>query len=254
MEYAICTVAAAAVRKEPSHRTEMTNQLLFGETMKILETKDEWFHVKSLYDNYDGWLTHHLVDEIERKLAREPLQFVCSDMLNSIQFSDQVINVPMGSALTAFEKDTGSLWDGQYSFDGNYRSFEQPSNKEDLIATAKAWINTPYLWGGKTFMGVDCSGFVQTVFKTNGIRLSRDAWQQAKEGEAVEELAVARPGDVAFFNNTDGQITHVGILLNSKEIIHASGKVRIDKIDDEGITNAKTSKKTHQLHSMKRFF
>ncbi len=185
MEYAICTVAAAPVRKEPSHKTEMTNQLLFGETMKILETKDEWFYVRSMYDNYEGWLTHHLVDEIDENIARQPLQFVCSDMLNSIQFSDQLISIPMGSALTGLKKETGTLWVDQYFFDGFYKSFEQPSNEEEVLATAREWINIPYLWGGKTLMGVDCSGFVQTVFKVNGIRLSRDAWQQAKAGEEV---------------------------------------------------------------------
>lgn len=142
----------------------------------------------------------------------------------------------------------------QYSFGGMYRSFEQPSNEEELLETAKKWLNAPYLWGGKTFMGVDCSGFVQTVFKVHGIRLSRDAWQQAKEGESVEKLVFAKTGDVPFFNNPEGRITHVGILLNPNQIIHSSGNVRIDKIDEEGIINMQTGKRTHQLHSMKRFF
>ncbi len=102
-------------------------------------------------------------------------------------------------------------------------------------------------------MGVDCSGFVQTVFKVHGIRFGRDAWQQAKEGEEVE-LSSIKTGDIAFFNNPDGKIIHVGILINASEIIHASGKVRIDKIDEEGIINLQTGKRTHQLHSMKRFF
>ena len=254
MEYAVCTVAAAAVRKEPSHKTEMTNQLLFGETMKVLETKDEWFLVRSMYDNYEGWLTHHLIDEIGKDIAWEPLQFVCSDLVNFIQFSNQLLNAPMGAALTGFEKETGALWDKQYSFDGQYRSFEQPSNENELLETARKWLNAPYLWGGKTLMGVDCSGFVQTVFKVHGIRLGRDAWQQAKDGEGVEQLSLAKTGDVAFFNNSEGKIIHVGILLNRNQIIHASGKVRIDKIDEEGIINLQTGKRTHQLHSMKRFF
>ncbi len=254
MDYAICTVAAAPVRKEPSHKTEMTNQLLFGETMKVLETKKEWFRVKSLYDNYEGWLTYHLIDEVEKDVASEPLQFICADLINSIQFADQVINAPMGAALTGFKKESGKLWNDQYSFDGMFRNFEQPSNGEELLQTAKKWLNAPYLWGGKTFLGVDCSGFVQTVFKVHGIRLSRDAWQQVKEGEAVEKLSFAKTGDVAFFNNPEGRITHVGILLNRNQIIHASGKVRIDKIDEEGIINIRADKRTHKLHSMKRFF
>jgi hypothetical protein len=232
----------------------MTNQLLFGETMKVLETKGEWFRVRSMYDNYEGWLTHHLIDDVEKDVAREPLQFVCSNLINSIQYFDQLINAPMGSALTGFEKDSGSLWNDQYSFDGMYRSFEQPSNKDDLLDTAKKWLNAPYMWGGKTLMGVDCSGFVQTVFKVHGIRLGRDAWQQGREGEVVEDFLFAKAGDVAFFKSPEGNIVHVGILLNPLQIIHASGKVRIDKIDEGGVTNLQTGTRTHQLHSMKRFF
>ena len=253
MKHAICTVAAAPMRQEPSHKTEMTNQLLFGETMKILEIRDEWFRVRSMYDNYEGWLTHHLIDDVDKDVAREPLQFVCSDLINSIQYFDQLINAPMGAALTGFKTESGTLWDDQYSFGGMYRSFEQPSREEELLETAKKWLNAPYLWGGKTFMGVDCSGFVQTVFRVHGIRIGRDAWQQAKEGEEVE-LSSIKTGDIAFFNNPDGKIIHVGILINASEIIHASGKVRIDKIDEEGIINLQTGKRTHQLHSMKRFF
>ncbi len=254
MKHAICTVAAAPMRKEPSHKTEMTNQLLFGETMEVLVTKDGWLLARSMYDNYEGWVTQHQVEDVEKDVASEPLRFVCSDLINSIQFDDQMINAPMGAALTGFKKETGSLWKDQYSFDRIYRSFEKPSSVEELLETAKKWLNAPYLWGGKTFLGVDCSGFVQTVFKVNGIRLSRDAWQQAKEGEGIEQLSLAKTSDVAFFNNPEGKIIHVGILLNQAEIIHASGKVRIDKIDEEGIINLQTGKRTHQLHSMKRFF
>ena len=254
MEYAICIVAAAPVRKEPSHKTEMTNQLLFGETMEVLESKEGWLHVSSMYDNYEGWVTQHQVEDVEKDVASEPLQFVCADLMNSVQFTDQVINAPMGAALTGFKKEAGSLWSDQYSFDGMFKSFEQPSNKEELLKTAKKWFNAPYLWGGKTLMGVDCSGFVQTVFKVNGIRLSRDAWQQAKEGDEVDQLSSAKMSDVAFFKNTEGRIIHVGILLNPNQIIHASGKVKIDKIDKDGIINEHTRLRTHQLHSIKRFF
>jgi cell wall-associated NlpC family hydrolase len=254
MEYAICTVAAAPVRKEPSHKTEMTNQLLFGETLEVLEIKEGWLRVRSMYDRYEGWVTEHQIEDVEKDVASEPLQFVCADLISSIQFHDQVISVPMGAALTGFKKEKGSLWKDQYSFDGMFRSFEHPANEKELLETAKKWLSAPYLWGGKTLMGVDCSGFVQTVFKVNGIRLSRDSWQQAKEGKTVEQLSSANTSDVAFFKNAEGRIIHVGILLHPNQIIHASGKVRIDKIDEEGIINLQTGDRTHQLHSMKRFF
>jgi hypothetical protein len=253
MQYAICTVAAAPVRKEPSHRSEMINQLLFGETMQVLEAKEEWFKIKSLYDDYEGWLTNHLITAVNEDIAQSALNYVASGLVNPITLPDQLINAPMGSSLVGFDEETRLLWDDQYKYHGTYRNIQQPLDLDLLWKSAQAWINAPYLWGGKTFMGVDCSGFVQTVFKVLGIQLKRDAYQQAEQGSAVE-LAAAKPGDVAFFHNENGRVTHVGILLNPQEIIHASGKVRIDQLDGQGIVNRESGKRTHQLHSIRRIF
>src|SRR5215211_6786207 len=252
MHYAICTVAAAPVRKEPSHRTEMTNQLLFGETMEVLETNDEWLRVQSLYDGYEGWLTHHLVTEIEKAIAIADAHYVATALINPVTLPNQLLNAPMGSILTGFDEDKGSLWTEQYSYHGSYRNVKRPFDLDVFWNTTQAWINAPYLWGGKTFMGVDCSGFVQTVFKLQGIRLQRDAWQQAAQGAVVQNLGDTKTGDVAFFDNEKGKVIHVGIILSSNEIIHSSGNVRIDKIDQTGIINSDHGKRTHQLHSIKR--
>lgn len=254
MNYAICTVAAAPVRKEPSHRTEMINQLLFGETMQVLETKDEWFKIRSLYDDYEGWLTHHLITEIDEAAARADVNFIASGLVNPVTLPDQVINAPMGAALVGFDEETRLLWNEHYKYHGTYKNVDKPFDLDLLWRTAQALLNAPYLWGGKTFMGVDCSGFVQTVFKVLGIRLKRDAYQQAEEGSAVKMLQEAKTGDVAFFQNENGRVTHVGILLNDHQIIHASGKVRIDSLDEQGIVNSENGKRTHQLHSIKRYF
>jgi hypothetical protein len=253
MQYAICTVAAAPVRKEPSHRSEMSNQLLFGETMQVLESKEEWFRIKSLYDNYEGWLTNHLITAVKEDIANSTLNYVASGLVNPITLPDQLINAPMGSSLVGFDEETRLLWDEQYKYQGAYRNIQQPLDSDLLWRTVQAWVNAPYLWGGKTFMGVDCSGFVQTVFKVLGIPLRRDAYQQAEQGSAVER-AVAKTGDVAFFHNERGRVTHVGILLNPQEVIHSSGKVRIDQLDDQGIVNRDSGKRTHQLHSIRRMF
>ncbi|MBD0332547.1 MAG: C40 family peptidase [Chitinophagaceae bacterium] len=251
MEYAICTVSAAPLRKEPSHKSEMVSQLLFGETMQVVEEEKEWLQVKCLYDNYEGWLTHHLVSEIDGEIALAESKYVSTGLLNSVILSDQFINLSMGSSLIGFDEETRLLWNSHYKYHGTYRNIELPPSVDLLWQTIYPWMNAPYLWGGRTFMGVDCSGFVQIVFKVLGITLQRDAYQQAGQGEAIENLLEAKVGDIAFFNNEQGRITHVGIILNNKQIIHASGKVRVDGITEEGIINRETGKRTHQLHSIK---
>ena len=253
MNYAICTVAAAPVRKEASHRSEMINQLLFGEPMLVLETKYEWIRIQSIYDNYEGWLTDHLITPVDEKVVTAPCPFVATALVNPVTLPDELLNVPMGSSLTGLDEETRLLWDSQHRYHGTYRDVTEPLDIDLLWRSVQAWINAPYLWGGRTFMGVDCSGFVQVVYKVLGVPLRRDAWQQAEQGEVVKSLEEARVGDIAFFQNKEGRVVHVGILLGDGQIAHASGKVRIDRIDAEGITNVYSGKRTHQMHSIRRF-
>lgn len=254
MDFAICTVSAAPLRKEPSHRSEMTSQLLFGETMEVLDTKEEWLKIKSTFDAYEGWLTTHLVTPCNYDTADLKPAYTASGLVNPVTLPDQLINAPMGASLTGLDEETRLLWDGQHKYHGPYRKAAQPFDNETLLRLLQGWLNAPYLWGGRTFMGVDCSGFVQVVFKVLGKALKRDAYQQAEEGTLVQNLSEARMGDLAFFANENGKIIHVGILLNPEQIAHASGKVRIDQIDQEGIINAETGKRTHVLQSIRRFF
>lgn len=254
MEFAICNVAAAPVRKEPNHRSEMVNQLLFGETMQVLEKKDEWFRIRTLYDDYEGWLTHHLVEEIDRTIALQPLEYVAISMLNMIQTPDGLMNVTMGSHLTGYHPNKKYLWREDFEYTGSVKNLKGVFNGASIERFAREWLNAPYLWGGKTIMGVDCSGFVQTVYKIFGIKLKRDAWQQAEQGNAVKNLSKAKEGDLAFFHNENGRLVHVGIILEGNRIAHASGKVRIDTIDEKGIVNSETGKRTHELHSTRRYF
>jgi hypothetical protein len=230
----------------------MVTQLLFGDPREVLEEKEEWIRIRSLYDQYEGWLTYHLITAIDETLAKKPVQFVATGLVNPVTLPDQLINIPMGASLTGFDEETRLLWDEQYKYHGTYRDMNAPFDVEQMVRTAHTWLSAPYLWGGKTFMGVDCSGFVQTVFKAGGIVLPRDAWQQAEKGMEVNSLTEVKPGDLAFFQNEKQRVTHVGILLGSHEIIHASGRVRIDQIDHLGIMNRKTRKRTHALHSIRR--
>jgi hypothetical protein len=250
--YAICTVAAAPVRKEPSHRTEMVNQLLFGDTVRIIEEKEEWLHIITVFDNYEGWITNHMLTEINETGGGHLPVFIASDLTNPVMHNGQLITAPMGSSLTGFNDKTRLLWDNSYIYQGNYRKMGLPFDEELLLKLVQLWINAPYLWGGKTYLGVDCSGFVQTLFKVLGIQLKRDAFQQAEQGMVVNSLEEIKAGDLAFFNNSSGKIVHVGIMLDVNQIVHASGKVRIDTMDKNGIINKETGKRTHTFHALKR--
>jgi hypothetical protein len=254
MPYAICTVSAAAVRKEDSHRSEMTSQILFGETVEVLEEKGEWFRVRMLFDDYEGWTTWHMIQEADEALAMGLQNFVASSLVNPLTLPDQLLNLPMGAGLTGFDPETRLLWKEDYKYHGTFRDIRKKGDMDLLKKLTHAWINAPYLWGGKTFMGVDCSGFVQTVFKVAGIRLLRDAWQQAEGGMPVDSISKAKEGDLAFFCNEKGRVTHVGIVLDGGRIVHASGKVRIDVLDEKGIYNREAARRTHDLLSIRRYF
>lgn len=252
MRYAFCPVPVAPVRLEPSHRTEMVNQLLYGEAMEVLEGKDDWFRIRSLYDNYEGWVTWHMVQEANAEAAPLAAAFVVKDAVAVLGAGSGTIHLPMGASLAGFDPANGRLSTNGLVFKGNYNDTSVAPTVDAIIDTARTLLFAPYLWGGKTVFGIDCSGFVQTVFRVHGLKLFRDAFQQAEQGVPVPELTQAKAGDLAFFHNEKGRIIHVGMLLGPSQIIHASGNVRIDPIDAGGITHLQTGRKTHQLHSIRR--
>jgi cell wall-associated NlpC family hydrolase len=246
-------VAAAPIRLKARHQREMVSQLLFGETVRIIKEKGLWVKIKSLHDNYAGWITRNLLLEITMEQALTAVTYVTADMINSIRIGDEVVKVPIGSSLPFFDNGRGKLGNTAYEFTGASKNrYEKNPTGAHLEALAKQWLNAPYCWGGRTVFGVDCSGYVQLNYKMIGIDLPRDAWQQAQDGETVKKLKDALTGDLAFFDDKE-EIVHVGILLDKDHIIHASGKVRIDAIDKNGITNSITGKRTHQLKAIRRF-
>jgi len=253
MELAVCIVPAAPVRKKASHKTEMINQLLFGEKMFILKEKRGWSKVQSMHDNYEGWIRNNLIMAIEEGLVNN--SFVTGDLFNTINFNGSKMHIPMGCTLPGFAGKGGELGSAVYNFKGfSFNRAEIKPGEQIVQQLTMQWLNAPYLWGGRTPFGIDCSGFVQVIFKMMGIDLLRDARQQVGQGMKVKKLADAQCGDLAFFGRPKGKITHVGILLNFSEIIHASGKVRIDKIDKKGIINGDTGKRTHSLMVIKRYW
>ncbi len=250
MEFAFVTVPAAPVRRKPRHKAEMVNQLLYGEAVKILKTREaNWIKVRSLHDDYEGWLTWHMIRPATKDQVRHRKTMMTAGLLAAIEVNGSTMFIPAGSRLA----DPASGED-EYSFSGVTidPSAETPSSGR-LTELAMAWLNAPYLWGGRTVLGIDCSGFVQVVYGMIGISLPRDAWQQAQEGHQVKKIKDALTGDLAFFDDKD-EIVHVGILLGNDRIIHASGKVRIDGIDKEGIVHAETGKRTHRLRAIRRFW
>ncbi len=244
------------MRTAPAHEAEMVSQLVFGEGVYIVEaTGTEWIRVRCKYDGYPGWCQFsHITQVNEADFSREG-SLLTAGWVNEIAYNGQQMFVPYGSSLPA-------LQDGKYICDKNNIDFNGASLNLDEVKidnrlielTAFKFLNTAYLWGGKTVFGTDCSGFTQTVFKFLNLKLPRDAYAQAESGKTVDFLQEVLCGDLAFFDDETGRIIHVGLLLNTQEIIHAAGKVRIDKIDNAGIINSDTGLRTHRLRIIKRYF
>ncbi|MFY0255019.1 C40 family peptidase [Chitinophaga sp. 30R24] len=256
MPYAIVIVPVAPLRATASHRSEMVSQLLWGACVEIMETAPGgWALVKNQYDEYIGWATVAHLEPIDEELFQAPAMAYMPGWVNRVTLNGQPMQVPFGCLVKGVPA-IAAQW-GQVTVKLEDQPLALPTTGANVDMAAlenAAWqfLNTAYLWGGNSVFGVDCSGFTQTVFKLLGIPLWRDAYQQATQGHTVDFLQEARLGDLAFFDNEEGKITHVGILLSDHEIIHASGKVRIDAIDNQGIINADTGIRTHQLRIIKR--
>jgi len=255
MQAAICSVSVSPLRAEPSHKAEMVSELLFGESCAIVDSStNHWIKVKCKYDGYEGWCQDNHLTETDQAVYDEE-KGLTRKWVTEIAYNGHPMYVPMGSSLMQMKRGIGSLKENLVCYNGKiWNPRKAKKNKKSVRRLAFSFLNTPYLWGGKTVFGTDCSGYTQTVFRFLNVPLLRDAWQQATQGSLIDSLENASFGDLAFFDNTDGKITHVGILLNDHKIIHASGKVREDKIDNEGIINLETHQHTHRLKVIKRNF
>lgn len=254
MKLGICPLSIIPLRKEPSDKSELTSQVLFGETFDILDAQEKWSMIKLHNDEYIGWVDNKQIEEIseipkeEAKTVTAPL-FVVQNNTGGFTF------IPAGASVR-FQSPTEVVC-GKSTYKCAEQDAKNATTATDLALGGMIFLETPYMWGGKSLLGIDCSGFTQTVFKMSGVQIPRDANQQAEVGTSISFIDEAETGDLAFFDNAEGKITHVGIILNQKElgqksILHASGKVRLDKIDHQGIFNETTKSYSHQLRLIKR--
>jgi gamma-D-glutamyl-L-lysine dipeptidyl-peptidase len=255
--YGICNLSIVPCRKEPSDKSEMVTQLLFGDYFELLEVQGNWFRIKNAYDAYECWIDKKQFLPIEQHTfdILNSTELFCSNELVQVitdNKTKQLFPIVIGSSLPNFDNGECPVENHSYSYDGAFISGKLPFTKMGIIDIAMLYLNAPYLWGGKTPFGIDCSGFTQMVYKLNGIKLMRDAFQQAEHGETLSFVEEAEAGDLAFFDNEEGKIVHVGIVMDNNKIIHASGKVRIDGFDHQGIFNNERKDYSHRLRLLKR--
>jgi len=251
--YGICNLAIIPLRAENSDRSEIVSQVLFGEHFEVLETQQNWTRVRLAYDRYEGWIDtkqFQPMSKPEFELLNARAVVLNSDLIEYVTGDQNLLMpIPLGASLSFLE--CGEINNRNFDFEGLRVSGIRP--KANLIPTAFMYLNAPYLWGGKTPFGIDCSGLTQMVYKLNGYLLPRDASQQALEGEPLSFIEESEPGDLAFFDNEEGNIIHVGLIMENNYIIHASGKVRVDRLDHLGIYNAETNRHTHKLRVIKKY-
>lgn len=239
------------MRSKSAHQAEMVNQILFGESFKVLDIRNNFSLIRLSHDDYEGWICNNqwieINEESYKKIQKQTLTITIDilDIIKKKSFQPIVI----GSILPNYKSNYAILNEEMYLFEG--LTTQGFTEKKYIIKNALLYLNTPYLWGGRSPIGIDCSALVQMVYRLQGIRLPRDSDQQAKIGSVIKLLEEADAGDLAFFSNKQEQVTHVGILMEDKKIIHASGKVRIDKLDSKGILNEK-GVYTHKLHLLKK--
>jgi len=232
----------------------MVSELLFGERYTVLAEDGEWLRIKCTADRYRGWIQRdqYSSDDAPRK---ERGRYFSYDWCEPVRVGDRTTLVPMGAELRGYDGMSFIYADSKLAFHG--RVIDSAHNvwtADKMIKLAKKYLNVPYLWGGRSPHGIDCSGYVQVIMRFFGVHLPRDASQQIGRGDEVGLIAAAQVGDLAYFSSErdSDRITHVGILLDRGEIIHASGRVRIDRCDQEGIYREDADRYTHYLKSIKR--
>jgi hypothetical protein len=256
LDYGVCRLSIVPVRAEASDKSELTTQLLFGDHYEVTDaTKDKkWLRIRSNFDQFDGWLDakqHHPVSQEYYEYLNRADFKITTDVTASLLYNKSPQIILMGSMIPISSSELFKM-EEQFAFNGEAKNLGQKREYEYLKNVAFKYLNAPYLWGGKSPFGIDCSGFVQMVFKICGYRLFRNSWQQSNQGKSFRDIEQGKPGDLVFFKNAEGKVNHVGIMLEGDRIIHASGKVRVDHLNEEGILHLETKIYSHQFSHIRR--
>ncbi len=257
MTFGICLLSIVPARKEPAGSSEMVTQLLFGEHYTVTEQGHGWLKILTAFDQYSCWISekqHSCISELTFTQLNKQSVFLNNELVQVIQNKTNESRYPItiGATLPFYKDQNMRLESYDFGFEGQVSQFQKKNAAQDIISTAFLFMNAPYLWGGRSPFGIDCSGFTQLSFKLNGYTLPRDAYQQVELGTPLSFVEEAEAGDLAFFDNEEGKIVHVGILLNDHQVIHASGCVKIERFDHYGIFTSDTKRYSHTLRVIKR--
>lgn len=288
MAQSICTHGFIPVRSKPAESAQLETQILFGESFEALEYTPGWYRIKCHFDGYEGWIDEKLLTKLEEseveswikgsgmvvnkpyvEVIREPDSSAMlisagsrvvfnGEERNAVRIGNSEFfwqeNLPEKKGDTNMKSGVSNLQKSINNIHGEFHSASYVNKfcTEEIETVAKGFLNSPYLWGGRSFYGIDCSGLVQVVYKIVGICLPRNASQQIEKGETVSFVEEAKTGDLAFFDDEEGRIIHVGICLGQGLILHASGCVRIDTLDHQGIYNKERRLYSHRLRAIKR--
>ena len=228
---------------------------MFGEYLEILSKKDKnWFRVRCTWDDVIGWMDPKQLYILKEKdaSALKPCTTYTMEHLYGISSESETIPIPIGSSLPGFDGINISLPFGRYTYNGGIVDTKKITDSAALLINiAKRLIHSPFMKGGRSVLGIDNSGYVQLVYKMTGIDLPRTCAEQAKLGEDIGFMLEAKQGDLAFFEDTSSQIIHVGLVMNSDQIIHVHGRVRIDRLDQQGIYDKKKRRYIYKLRTIR---
>jgi hypothetical protein len=257
VDHGICTLSHVPVRAEPSDKSELVTELFFGECYTLMAALGNWLQVRNAADDYEGWIDykqHYPVSGTYFQEWKSRSHPHAIDVVQTVSNSHTRIPVLIGSTLPFFDGLNIRLGEEMFVYNGRATNTSLPFKTAFLAKIAQSYLKAPYVWGGRSVFGIDCSGFTQQVFAICGYQLPRDAWQQVSHGQEVHFASQAQAGDLAFFDNAEGRIIHVGLVLENSQIIHAHGEVRIDPLDHHGIFNTTRKRYSHNLRIIKRIF
>lgn len=273
--YAVVLHSIVPVRSEPREGAEQSTQLLFGELCRITESLPRWYKIRNEADGEEGYVDYKMITPMSddeyatyAKAVTSATARVMLPMTYAVsENNQQTLPLTLGTLLPNYCNGQFEVLGVSFRIDPSAVAQQAlPMNPNTLMQATRFLLNTPYLWGGKNALGLDCSGLTQTVMSLFGAQLPRNASQQVKCGDEVKHLKDGRAGDLVFFDHADTncantepnnckgdtRITHVGILLDAERVIHCSGRVKIEHIDERGIFGAEQRAYTHHLAAIRR--